>query len=128
MKLGDQTWSKDNPTPTNEPTLDDQIRARLEAMYMSALPVRNLDNGGEWEPGQDLETALGYHLPAVRNLIAQVGEQVIGKDEPIEYEYDKHGNALVPNHQEPAYFRNKVRAEQRARLAQLQHKNTKEES
>lgn len=57
-------------------SIRDRVKERLTAMYLSSLPVDNLDTG-EVEPPRSLEEALSYHLPAVMEILEQTCLEVI---------------------------------------------------
>lgn len=93
-------------------SLRNKVEQRLTAMYLSGLPVKNLDTG-EIESPKELEEALWYHLPAVLSLLEQTVLDVIGEDEKgaiighIDLTTDKKK------------YQNTLRSEQRTKLSDL---------
>jgi hypothetical protein len=61
--------------------LDAQLKQRLTAMYLSAMTTPNFDTGRK-DPPIHLEKALGYHLPAVRQLIAETIKEITPDKRP----------------------------------------------
>ena len=66
---------------SKDSTLEEKLKARLEAMYFSAKPVENLDTD-ETEPPKSLEEALEIQLPRVLHLIDQ--EKVEALEQQLE--------------------------------------------
>jgi hypothetical protein len=58
-------------------TLEEKLEGHLQAMYLHALPVRNLDEDGRVESPDTLEKALSLHLPRVLSLIQEDRERLL---------------------------------------------------
>jgi len=93
-----------NPTPTNEPTLDEC----LERIINDVFTAGRLYGQGP-VPADDWFRETRSPVQALKNLITQVVEQVIGED-------DLSNPDLAPSIN---LQRNRLRFEQRARLSQL---------